>query len=135
MTCTPDTLLRDVMKKIVRTHSDHIIVVDQANGKPLKQLSLNDILVKFSPFDFKATPVSDTLSLMSAGDKQATEVRLEAIAEQAAVDDKDEAAAEDENESDSESDDMDDEAALNLEWMDEALDELVDEEWDLFIIQ
>eukprot|EP01083_Nonionella_stella_P151913 486187_1 len=72
--CKKDAILKNLMQIIVEKQSNHIFVVDDQN-KPIQLITLNEIICKFSPYDYKATKTSKRLSMItSANAKQAANI-------------------------------------------------------------
>ena len=64
--CKKDEILKELMKIIVERKSNHIWIVD-ADNRAIKLITLNDIICKFSPCDYKTNNFSKRLSLIAAG--------------------------------------------------------------------
>ena len=52
VTCKETDLLKTVMQTLIKRKSNHIFVVDKEN-KPFKIITLNEVICKFSPYDYK----------------------------------------------------------------------------------
>eukprot|EP01084_Bolivina_argentea_P112129 200007_1 len=78
--CKKDEILSMLMKMIVETESNHIWIVDD-DRKPIKLVTLNDIICKFSPYDYKETKCSKRLSLIRSGNKKDITTVLETLNE------------------------------------------------------
>lgn len=64
--CKKDQILRNLVKIVVERRSNHIFIVDD-NKKPIKLVTLNDLICKFSPYDYKTNKISKKLSVVAAG--------------------------------------------------------------------
>lgn len=74
--CTSSDLLKNVMKLIVDTGAYHVAVVDNHRSmRPVSLLSLNEVICKFSPFDFKSNAVSERLARFGHGQTDSKDIQ------------------------------------------------------------
>ena len=66
LTVPKNSVFKDIIKIFAETKRTHLFAVDD-KGKPVKLITLNDIICKFTPFDWQNNGESERLSMQSLG--------------------------------------------------------------------